>query len=322
MRLESKWIISSSPFERKNKFYMSPSYLPWSDNAERTDVIIALVVVTLFLIGGFAWYDLGQNGLQMTTMEMVAEHDDNIEKGTIAQKVVVPPFMPTTQQKVEIEQWVRVRRKKADPPKVILDQDIQQNVENVSVDTPADEHPSETTSFGVEDHTPQDNMTTSTTRDSGIMAAIEKPFKPSEEDRLKKRYQRLDSLARANNKEDQQRKNTAQDEVITPKNNIESNRNNRPTKKRQVKSTAQKAAPTASNSSGQCLIMIGAFENMSNSERLIQKLNLDGFEVYQGSEGGLKTVGVRCPCIGERQAIVLSRIRRDYNREAYFIGKI
>ena len=83
---------------------------------------------------------------------------------------------------------------------------------------------------------------------------------------------------------------------------------------------------TSNNSTpeNECIIIVGQFGSESNVNKMIRKLEEDGYVSYEGwsEEKNLKTVGIRFPYSSDRKKEkMLRKIRSKYHPDAWILGE-
>lgn len=93
---------------------------------------------------------------------------------------------------------------------------------------------------------------------------------------------------------------------------------NTPAKPKNPAATApkeNKEVKPAPKTSGDCVVMVGAFQSVENIQLMTSKIKAAGFSVFQGKRNGLTTIGARVTC-SEAQS-KLQEIKKNINPKAY-----
>ncbi|MFK7772781.1 MAG: hypothetical protein AB8F94_11600 [Saprospiraceae bacterium] len=88
----------------------------------------------------------------------------------------------------------------------------------------------------------------------------------------------------------------------------------------------EESSGTSDNATGdkECIVIVGQFGSESNVNRMIQKIETDGYESYEGwsEEKNLKTVGVKFTYSSDsKKERMLRKIRSKYHPNAWVLGE-
>jgi len=68
-----------------------------------------------------------------------------------------------------------------------------------------------------------------------------------------------------------------------------------------------------------CVIIVGAFKNSTNANRMLKKIAKKGYNSYSGSYNGFKRVGITYDCSTIDPAIFKLKIRQEFNNQAWHL---
>ena len=66
-----------------------------------------------------------------------------------------------------------------------------------------------------------------------------------------------------------------------------------------------------------CVIIVGAFIDSSNAEKLAQKVRLAGYDVFKKESNGVKRVGIRYDCNTTNSETFKSKVKKTFTSEAW-----
>ena len=68
-----------------------------------------------------------------------------------------------------------------------------------------------------------------------------------------------------------------------------------------------------------CVIIVGAFKNASNANRMIKRITSKGYVVYSGTHNGFKRVGITYDCSTIDPAVFRIKVREQFNSQAWHL---
>ncbi len=82
----------------------------------------------------------------------------------------------------------------------------------------------------------------------------------------------------------------------------------------------QKINKKSHSNDGNCVIIVGAFKDTANAQRMMKNISLKGYNTFTSDHQGLKRVGVRYNCQGISPEAFKTKIRSQFNKEAWSLS--
>lgn len=284
---------------------------------DQNDFYIALVVITFFSFG-----ILGALFFTNTTEKLFTQKIDNLEvsseQETVSTEIETPPVLdnlkeevalkqnqPTIDQEEQISNWV-------DSLKV-------ENIQNTAIvpSTVVEKTTQETKPIlEINEYAEVDKNVSQ----EEIVSAAEKASMDTTS--IQNEVAKIENSAT----------NTLGDfkeSIVTPKESIDTDGKTTSTdRQEEVTKIEEENVPekeTASNlfnndfSDKKCIIMIGAFSDGQNAAQVIDRLQADEYIVFASYRKGYRTIGVRSSCEQTTLNATLTKIRKNYAKDAFVI---
>ncbi len=68
-----------------------------------------------------------------------------------------------------------------------------------------------------------------------------------------------------------------------------------------------------------CIVIVGAFKNENNANKLIKRINSKGYKTYTQMHNGLKRVGISYDCVAKNPDLFKSNIQKQFNKDAWHL---
>ncbi len=83
------------------------------------------------------------------------------------------------------------------------------------------------------------------------------------------------------------------------------------------KAEAKDTQPNTSLKS--CIVIVGAFKNTKNADKLIKRIRAKGFKSYSQMHNGLKRVGISYDCIAKNPDLFKTSVQKQFNKDAWHL---
>lgn len=68
-----------------------------------------------------------------------------------------------------------------------------------------------------------------------------------------------------------------------------------------------------------CIVIVGAFKNTHNADKLIKRIRAKGFKTYSQMHNGLKRVGISYDCIAKNPDLFKTSVQKQFNKDAWHL---
>ena len=76
---------------------------------------------------------------------------------------------------------------------------------------------------------------------------------------------------------------------------------------------------TKSKSAGECVVIVGAFKNKANANKMVRLIKAKGYHSYQQSHEGLQRVGISYNCASTDPDAFKTKVRTIFNKDAWHL---
>lgn len=68
-----------------------------------------------------------------------------------------------------------------------------------------------------------------------------------------------------------------------------------------------------------CIVIVGAFKNTNNADKLIKRIRAKGLKTYSQMHNGLKRVGISYDCIAKNPDLFKTSVQKQFNKDAWHL---
>ena len=74
-----------------------------------------------------------------------------------------------------------------------------------------------------------------------------------------------------------------------------------------------------SNSLKTCVVVIGAFKQQSNADRMIKRISAQGYNTYREYKNGMNRVGISYDCEHSDPDTFRAKVKKQFNKDAWHL---